>query len=337
MNAQQIKIDTIQKQFLCLKNPLVRITASTPKEIDGYPKNFCKNNDIEEFWTLEDVIKNLPLLSKFNLQGYNIFVTPIENSEYIYILIDDIRPTFYDAGFKPNLLIQSSPNSRQAVFVLPYKYPREHYLKAFNTLNKTYGDEFINGLRHGFRLLGFTNPKPKHQQPDGSFPFVRLVSRSQAICPAMTTWIDCFCAPLLSLPSQPLEKEKQELKTPPTPTKNKSIFSLWGRKPVKPVAKKYKKIVAGKSSLNTETAYARHADDVRKHDSSLTDTNVDYRIAQRLLITGHEPGAIANAISSLSQRQRSDNDSYATATVKNAGESLSGQENKKNIYLHIEQ
>ncbi len=313
MTPERIRIDKISKQFKCLRYPLVRITASFPKGVEGMPINCCKDrkSGVETFWNLDDVLARLPLLSKYNLEGRNIFVTPIEADEITYMLIDDLRPAFFKAGFRPNLLIQTSPHKQQAVFVLPYKYPRRIYIDAFNRLNvDLYGDEDITGLRHPFRLLGFANPKPEHRQPDGEFPFVDLVSRSQKICPAMEAWIDNFAAPLLAgtqaRPAPSQETPQASSSHSGEPSKPKAIPA-----PRPP-------IMIDADATGTEQAYLRHAEDIRSFDPEANDARVDFRVAQRLIVTGHAPEAIADAVSKLSGRQRTDNDKYASDTVRNA-------------------
>ena len=167
-----------------------RITAT--HAIAGYARNLCKIKDVEleRFWTLEDILHNIPQLSKLNAQGWNIYTTPIEEgNRQIHILIDDIRPSFFETGYQPNLLMHSSPNSQQAVFVLPYIFPRQIYLSAFNQINKLHGDPQISGLRHPFRLCGFTNRKPKYVGQYG-YPYVQIDHCSFDTCPILLEFIE---------------------------------------------------------------------------------------------------------------------------------------------------
>lgn len=187
----------ITRQFAALGNPaLVRITGTHATK--DYAKNFCKDRatNVETFWTMQDVLDNGTVLAAHNAKGWNIFVTPIEEEgKQIHILIDDLRPEFFEAGFEPNLLQRSSPKSQQAVFVLPYQHPREIYLRAFNELNKAYGDPQISGLRHPFRLAGYTNRKPKHETAAG-FPFIEIENTMPAghVCPIMLAYVDALAA-----------------------------------------------------------------------------------------------------------------------------------------------
>lgn len=348
MDRNQIIIDKITKQFLCLKNPLVRITAPYPRGVDeGKPWNLCKDRDtgVETLWSLQDVIHNLPLLYKLNATGRNIFVTPHESNEWIYMLIDDVRQSFYEAGFKPNLLIESSKNSVQAVFVLKNIYPRRKYIDMFHWINnEMYGDQSISGLRHPFRLLGFANQKPEHRQEDGSFPFTRLISRSQKFCPTMSALADEFCGPSgpslltvseIPIPS-PVHVPAPDIDIVQKPEKSPTV-SLW-RTIRKEIRRPLPRTKTGHLTANTDTeaAYIKHAEDIRQHDPNLANTKIDYRVAERLITTGHETQDIIDAVDKRSGRQRPDNLSYAVGTVKNAASGAVAQKGKRNLYLRIE-
>lgn len=196
MSSSDIRRSEIERQDAALGNPaLYRITAT--HAIDGYAKNLCRDRDTgeERLWTLADIIDHAPMLARLNAQGWNIFTTPIESADMIHILIDDVRPTLAEAGFVPNLIQRSSPASTQAIFALPFRHPREIYLDAFNRLNKEHGDPQISGLRHPFRLAGYTNRKPKYQGSQG-FPFVQLEQTRPAghVCSKLLAYIDSLAA-----------------------------------------------------------------------------------------------------------------------------------------------
>ena len=213
---QTMRTQEITRQFAALGNPArVRITGTHATK--GYAKNFCKDHStgIEVLWTMQGVLDNASVLAAHNAQGWNIFVTPIEEEgKQIHVLIDDLRPEFFAAKFAPNLLQKSSPHSQQAVFVLPYTHPRETYIQAFNALNRQYGDPQISGLRHPFRLAGFTNRKPKHETHAG-FPFTEIESTADVghVCPVIVAFIDALAVqapgsvPAASTPRPPVQVE----------------------------------------------------------------------------------------------------------------------------------
>lgn len=146
----------------------------------------AKWND-KEFFTKHEIIQNNRLWLSKNIDGYNIYITPQETDDAIYILVDDADiARLKNDGFKPNLIIQSSQQSFQAIFVINRKYAdREIYISIFNMLNKQYGDEGINGLRHPFRLCGYKNMKPGRQTFE-----VKIVETSTGECSKITSMAD---------------------------------------------------------------------------------------------------------------------------------------------------
>lgn len=157
-----------------------------------------------------------------NSGGWNIYMKPYENSALIFILVDDLKPDFFDSGFTPNLILQTSHKSKQAVFSVPFKYDRSAkedrrlYKDIFNYMNLKYGDPFISGLRHNFRLATLSNRKPSYEE-DGKFPFVKLLSARKTICKKFVKFIDdCYSGKF------PLYEEIEQLKGlyRPSSTKN---------------------------------------------------------------------------------------------------------------------
>ncbi|MDF5576144.1 DNA-primase RepB domain-containing protein, partial [Vibrio parahaemolyticus] len=76
----------------------------------------------EEFYSGEEVKNNIPLLSKKNAEGRDIYITPI-TLDYHYIVVDDLTPETHKEmlanGYSPNLVQESSRDNYQAIFRVP--------------------------------------------------------------------------------------------------------------------------------------------------------------------------------------------------------------------------
>lgn len=211
-----VKQDLIKKQFQALGNPAVRVTVKKTIDTISFINPFSDDQKIEkencksskgfkpltkgkkkeeEFQNVNQILQRIPYLNKLNGDGYNIYITPIEYEncdnyqKFIYFLIDDLREDknpgilkkMQDELGEPNLLLESSKNNFQAVYLMENtidysqtKKQIENQRKIihgfFRYLNLKFGDEKISGLRHPFRLAGFGNHKPEHQGE-----FVKLI------------------------------------------------------------------------------------------------------------------------------------------------------------------
>ncbi|MBE3830700.1 relaxase/mobilization nuclease domain-containing protein, partial [Vibrio parahaemolyticus] len=76
----------------------------------------------EKFYSVEEVKNNIPLLSKKNAEGRDIYITPI-TLDYHYIVVDDLTPETHKEmlanGYSPNLVQESSRDNYQAIFRVP--------------------------------------------------------------------------------------------------------------------------------------------------------------------------------------------------------------------------
>ncbi|MBU1819925.1 MAG: RepB family DNA primase [Bacteroidetes bacterium] len=110
-----------------------------------------------------------------NFEGYNVYFRPVG---YQFILLDDLsRDTLPElAKLKPCLLIETSPKNYQAWLRLKeIPQGREQALQTCKELAARLSADMGSAEPdHIGRLPGFTNRKPKHQKPDGLFPFVEL-------------------------------------------------------------------------------------------------------------------------------------------------------------------
>ncbi len=136
-----------------------------------------KDGEPERFYTAQELVDLIPTLSYRNAKGYNIFITPIPNEERRFILLDDIKDLDKAREMKPALILQTSPKSKQALYIVDGNTPEHAARHVFNNMNRENGDPKISGLIHPMRLAGFTNRKPAYEE-NGKFPFVHIVESS---------------------------------------------------------------------------------------------------------------------------------------------------------------
>lgn len=124
----------------------------------------------------DEVTNLIPLLSRKNAQGWDIYITPV-SPQYHYLVIDDVKPEKLEQakrnGIKPCVVLESSKANFQLILKIPKtSHPDEP--QAINTivreLNGEYGDPQFSGAVHPFRAGGFSNRKPGR-----SNEFVRVV------------------------------------------------------------------------------------------------------------------------------------------------------------------
>jgi hypothetical protein len=85
-------------------------------------------------------------------------------------------------GFEPAAIVETSPRNFQAWLNHGERLPREVGTVAARALASRFdGDTKAADWRHFGRLAGFTNQKEKHCQPNGLFPFVRLIESTGVV------------------------------------------------------------------------------------------------------------------------------------------------------------
>lgn len=178
--------------------------------LDG--KRTQNGEKVEKFFNTRDIQNRVGMLRQRNGEGMNVLMTPMDRHCF-YILVDDALDrqgresespvkSWIDAGFKPCLALQTSWKSHQIVFRVPKEpfrfkdavgnddscFDRQGLHKYFQSLNRDFGDHRISGLRHGIRLAGYRNMKPKHARDvEGKawgveYPFVRIEHAESTFC-----------------------------------------------------------------------------------------------------------------------------------------------------------
>lgn len=110
-------------------------------------------------------------------------------------MVDDLKREslnrMFTSGFKPALVVETSPGNFQAWLKHSKTLCRETSTTAARALAEQFGgDKGAADWRHFGRLAGFTNRKPKYQGADGLFPYVRLIAASGIVYPKADHFID---------------------------------------------------------------------------------------------------------------------------------------------------
>ncbi|HCE4710106.1 TPA: relaxase/mobilization nuclease domain-containing protein, partial [Vibrio parahaemolyticus] len=176
------KIEAWRSQHEALNAKEYRITL-IPRKDGARPWVLGKNGDKERFYSHEQVEEQIPLMRQKNAQGYDIYITPIDEGHH-FIVVDDLTTQQHMAmmkeGYKPNLVQESSKDNRQAIFKIP-KQGEPDEQQAANAvvvqLNREYGDKNFSGVVHPFRMAGFSNKKSGRNNA-----FTRILSRSFEAC-----------------------------------------------------------------------------------------------------------------------------------------------------------
>ena len=138
----------------------------------------CGAEMLPRAWDSDTLLRSIPWLRFENLRGRNIYIRP--QGEHHLSLVDDLSSSSIDRmktqGFRPAAIIETSPQNFQAWLNHGERLPRDIGTAAARALaNRFEGDPNAADWRHFGRLVGFTNQKAKHRQPNGLFPFVRLI------------------------------------------------------------------------------------------------------------------------------------------------------------------
>ncbi len=252
----------------------VRVTCIR-MESDGGKKTFIldKEGGVTRGFTPEELRSRTDEMFRLQQRGENIYYTPLSENRH-HILIDDMTrenvERLYADGFRPAIILESSPGNYQCVLTIPKlqsPHDRDVGNRLTEQLNRQYGDPKLSGCIHPHRAPGFGNLKPKHRKKDGSFPRVKLLTADKVEC---TTALEL---------SRSIEREYVEA------AKAK-------RQQVAPA----RHAVASPPPGAASSAYYAHYANIQKHLTVEDFSRVDAMIALRLRASGHSPQAVADAV-----------------------------------------
>lgn len=249
-----------------------RVTCTKMFE-NGEKKTFIldKKDSVTKGFPENELLLRMPEILRIQARGENIYYTPLSDKKH-HILIDDMTAEAVNRlradGFKPAVLLLSSPGNFQCVITVPklgMDFDRQIGNKLAALLNKEYGDPKLSGCIHPHRAPGFRNLKFKHRQADGTYPEVRLLQAIRRDCPKTLALARQIAA----------EIEKEALRQKKLAAQQPVLSS----RPGSPIA-----------------AYQAHLANIRNHLTIEDNSRVDSMIALRMRATGHSQEDIAHAI-----------------------------------------
>ena len=280
MKSEQLK--QFEQYHAALGAERYRVTSIRMRP-DGDKMTFIldKNDGITKGFTPQQIEQRTPEMQRLQKRGENIYYTPLSDNKH-HILIDDMSreklEMLLQDGYKPAVVLESSPGNYQAIITLP-KLGTTHDKDVGNRLaerlNREYGDPKLSGCVHPHRAPGYENRKPKHLREDGSYPEVRLLKSERRECVktlALASQIDA------DYQRQTAQKAKEVPRQPEG--KGKPVQTLGG------------------ASGDVAEAYQRHYRDIlkRQQGGELDLSRVDAMIAVRMRVTGHAQADIEGAL-----------------------------------------
>lgn len=318
---KKAKVKAVTRQLDALDAQAYRLTLVSrdddKKSFNVGKSKSSENEKTERFYTKDEVIAQIPFLSKKNVEKYDIYVTPIDKNHH-YILVDDMR---HDAmlelqskeQIKPCLIQQTSDDNYQAVIKihkeinnLSEKQEQSAANLLVKKLNQKYGDEQLTGVIHPFRLAGFSNRKKGRKNA-----FTTLVLALNRIC---------------SVSVQMLENIRNTLKTNSTQFNQKQVHVEQSEhmlhKSVKKNDIKIEKTIAISSVNQKHLAIYQNIVKKANNFNDLDYSVIDFRFARALVAAGAPPREIASSLSVLSPdiatRHAADTHAYISRTIEAA-------------------
>ena len=268
------EVQELERYLAAVNADRVRVTCLR-MEKDGSRKAFIldKQDGMTKGFTAQELREQMPEMLRLQRRKENIYYTPLSAQRH-HILIDDMTREslrqLQEDGFRPAVLIESSPGNYQCVLTMPKlqsPHDREVGNRLTEHLNKKYGDPQLSGCIHPHRAPGFLNLKPQHQREDGYFPKVLLHYADKKEC-AQALHLSRGIAQELA--AAEAKRQQISLLSPPVPTAPRPN--------------------------NATAAYHAHFENIQRHLTVEDFSRVDAMIALRLRATGHSPQAVTDAI-----------------------------------------
>jgi hypothetical protein len=167
--------EAVERQVSAMSAVLFEVGLFKPADPAGPAK---EPEMLPRTWDIRTLLKSVGWLKYQNSIGRNIYIRP--KGEHSLSLVDDLTAANIERmkkeGVEPCLIVETSPGNFQAWVNHGEVLPRAESTAAARTLAERFGgDKGAADWRHYGRLAGFTNRKEKYRQPDGLFPFVRLI------------------------------------------------------------------------------------------------------------------------------------------------------------------
>lgn len=263
-------------------------TVSRARLLDGRKDGF----------TPEEMAVKTAEMIKLHSRGENLYLTPLSEKDN-FIVVDDLTRKNFDRmmkdGFKPCALLETSPQSYQAIIRIPKTGLEDDYqagVKLAQELNREYGDPKVTNMVQPFRAPGYTNQKPKHERPDGTFPPIRLLDTRDRECEKST-------GRLIEIAAQ-VERERAE----------HAARLAQQRRELTPAAPRQEVLtIPSRPGVDLNYIYQRHQLDITTRLRDVTDqSRIDSMIATRMRVTGFQQDEIRQTI--FNNTPRVGHDSY---------------------------
>ncbi|MPM17054.1 hypothetical protein SDC9_63438 [bioreactor metagenome] len=338
--SRNLRLQAWYKQAACLGAPQYRVTVidrdaertaeynrrwnekhpdEQPKNLDDtHAINLCRGKDGEEhLWSAEEVANNISTLEYYNVNRYDIYVTPMD-PKYHHILIDDLTTegvTHIKAHYTPCLIQTSSENNFQSVIRVPRAEVSPDEQSAANLLIQRLnhlpdgcgGDRGISAPVHTFRMMGFHNKKPGRNNARTDIVFYR----PGAVCPAAAEELEECRAEIR-------KKRATTAAAPRTTTEKSSVTAEIDFGSPTPFDAVFER------EWSRQAGLARYQV-ARGKWGSVDDSTVDFRTCKELLRRGYGTEEIASSFKrkspGLVRRHRAWED-YISRTLQAAGSAL---------------
>jgi hypothetical protein len=181
--------EVVRQQIAAMKSEVFELGLfRLPGAVDGLDAGM-----LPRAWDAETLLRSISWLRLENMRGRNIYIRP--QGEHHLSLVDDLSKSAIDRmkaeGFQPAAIIETSPRNFQAWLDHGERLSKDVGTAVARALASRFeGDTKAADWRHFGRLAGFTNQKEKHRQPNGLFPFVRLIESSGLVYPSAGRFVD---------------------------------------------------------------------------------------------------------------------------------------------------
>ncbi len=248
-------------------------------------------------FTPEEMAVKTAEMIKLHSRGENLYLTPLSEKDN-FIVVDDLTRKNFNRmmkdGFKPCALLETSPQSYQAILRIPKTGLEDDYsagVKLAQELNKEYGDPKVTNMVQPFRAPGYTNQKPKHQREDGTYPPIRLLDTRDRECEKST-------GRLIEIAAE-VERERAE-----------HASRIAQRRELTPAAPRQEVLtVPSRPGVDLNYIYQRHQLDITTRLRDVTDqSRIDSMVATRMRVTGYTQDEIRQTI--FNNTSRTTPDSY---------------------------
>lgn len=315
-----------ERQHGALQAPAYRLTLKSQKEgLSSF--NYGKergDGDEERFYSAEEVADLIPYLSRENVLGRDIYVTPIDDSRH-YLVVDDMTPEteagLIEAGYRPALIQESSSGNRQAIIITPRdrsavgSVEQSIANQLVGHLNQRFGDPKFSGVVHPFRMSGFSNKKPGRGDA-----FTRIIHAAGGICEKALRQLEGLRERWREAAKRKAAQKEAEREGRRQARRGALQEALPAPRPTGAPQE-----AAG---VAHDRFRALHVGLVTQKGWSLDESRVDYRVALDMLADGWSLGDVTDALRERSPNievRHRDPDGYARRTADRANGELERQ------------